>query len=242
MNVHIVDGAKSGRGGSDGFSLVELIAAVAIALLLMTLAAPVASDAMKSGARRAAAIELLNMCELARIEAISKARTVYLGFSNADFPIAQDRYRSMILFYRFDPNRAPSPIGSSSSVASKYIPIGKWQTLPEGITIRSQGRSAVNLADGGAGVTIKASDQFPKIDNETVIPAIAWNSTGMITQPAASGLRLYLYEGYHLNGQDNFSRNRDFFENSSSGAMFDEITFARFTGRARLKTNEYQPQ
>ncbi len=233
-----MEGPRKGVSDQLAFSLVELLAAVAIAVALLTLVAPIASDAMRFGARQGAVIKVLNLCDLARIEAISTSKTVYLGFADAQFPEEDSRYRAMLLFKDYT-----SPVdGPPPANPPKFVPLGKWELLPEGMSFRSQGASAINPTGGAHTVDVEPGEGIPGISAPMAIPVITWNSAGMISSPSQNALRLFLYEGFYQNGQDNFSRQASYFSKPSSDAPFDEIKFARFSGRARVESNRYEAQ
>jgi len=215
-----------------GFSMVEVLAAVAIAVLLMALLVPAFSGLSKAGSRKSAVIKVLNFSEFARVSALSNSGSVYLGFANKDFPAPDTdefAYKRMILFR----DRSEQLDGPAGPNPASFVHLGKWEALPQGISVFYDSTTPSAVGVGGHEVTIGTKDKFPSMPAGGTLMAIRWNSTGMIEVPSdPRAMQLMLYEGFFFNNQPNFTRNNDV--QSSSAGLFDQIRFSRFSGRAEL--------
>jgi len=207
---------------------VELLAAVAILLLLMALIGPAVAEMTQAGQRRAAVIKVLNLMESARITALSTSADTYLAFADETFPDQDEAFRKMILFRRGVPHLDGTP-----DAANEYRIIGKWESLPDGVSFYDEEGLRSVVGDNGYTVSFTADSQFPGLPNGGELKAIRWNETGMIEEPSdPAAMQLLLYEGYYFNGQPNFTRNAE--RQQSPLGLFDQIQLSRFSGRAQL--------
>lgn len=203
---------------SSGFSLLEMLTVIVIISILAAVSAPSLMQISNSAARKGAVNVLLNAFEQARVAALTSGTNTYVGFADENFPNSAMRYRAFIIFRNAQTDDPAS--------AGNYIPLTKWEPLPQKISIKTEPNSLVE------GYQLPLTDNsIPYYGNGATLPCLVFNSTGAIQQPADSDkLQLFIYEGFFANGQDNFTRNAQ----TSSGALFERITFSRFTGRAQL--------
>lgn len=200
------------------FSLLELLAVLLVIVILSAVAAPSLMQIANTAGRKGAVNVILNAFEQARVSALTSGTNAYVGFADDNFPDANLQYRAFIIFR--------SSTSDDPASAGNYIALTKWETLPKNISFKSENNSIV------AAYTLSLTDDsLPKLSSGTSLPCIVFNSTGAIQQPTNSNmLQLFIYEGFFSNGQDNFTRSAQ----SSATALFERITFSRFTGRAHL--------
>jgi len=213
---------KLARQELKGFTLVELIAVMGIIVIIMALLVPAVGTLVGSKGRQGALNRLIGTFDRARIAALETSGDVYIGFADSTFPVPEMRYRSYIIFRKRTETDTP-PAGPS---ASPYVFLTKWETLPQGISIKSEQLSLVG--NSGSLVTVSNTDSFPRISSGAV-PTIVFNASGAVAGPVESKfLKLLVYEGF-------YEGNRDVLTHSSG--LFDLITLSRFTGRARLEVS-----
>jgi prepilin-type N-terminal cleavage/methylation domain-containing protein len=214
-----------------GFTLIELLVVVTIIVVLSALSLPSLTGIAGSTGRKGAVNVLLNTFEQARAVALENSVNTYIGFADANFPDESLRYRAFIVFR----DRTEDDVPAAGAIgATDYVALTKWETLPRTISIKSEAQSVV----GDFYLTL-GDTSLPRVPTGTTIPVLAYNSTGAIQSGHTSAkLRLFIYEGYYLNNQDNFSRQKGFHESGS--ALFERITFSRFTGRAQLDVTTVQ--
>jgi len=214
---------------SRGFSLIEMLATVAIMALLTGLLVPTIGGLLDSGRRRSAIIKILNASEFARATALETGTNVFIGFATADFP-ASDSARGFP-FTRFITFRTKNPSIDTTVTASDYVLVTGWESLPSGISFGSVQRSALKASGQSNELTIAQSDGFPQMPDGGKLRVIRWDSLGMISQPTAGlDLMLYIYDGFFQNNQDNFTKRAQ----NPGQTLFDQIIFSRFTGRGRV--------
>lgn len=209
---------------AKGFSLIELLAVVAIIMMMMTLLLPSLSGWGSVAGRRGAVTIVMNTLEQARVAAVESGQDVYVGFAPSDFPDASMRYAGIIVFRK----------GSEEEInaGQPYVILKKWTRLPKNIAFK---RIDQSLVPSGAGV----GQEFPELANlvgsahssATKFPVVKFNSSGAV-EGGPSNLQLFLYEGYFANGQDNYTRNADI--QASAAGLFEKITISRYTGRVQL--------
>lgn len=226
---------------SSGFSLIELVVVIAILVIMMSLLIPAIGGFSSTFGRRGAVNILMNTFEQARVAALESGQTVYVGFANDQLPSSkQDMYYSSFIVFRdaTDEERDPNGDGNTSD-GQFYTVIKKWTPLPKNISFKRVNNSLVPLTGGNLSINYtnlnKALPASFQLSGD--IPGIAFNSAGTI-EGGSNPLQLFLYEGYFLNNQDNFTRNNAV--QQSAAGLFEKITFSRYTGRAQLDITTLQ--
>jgi hypothetical protein len=204
--------------------LVELLAVVAVILMMMGLLLPAMSGWGSVAGRRGAVTMVMSTLEQARVAALESGQDVYVGFAPVDFPEASMRCAGIMVFRK----------GSEEeSVAGKpYVILKKWTALPKNIAFKRVDQSLMPTSTADL-------PSFPDLSaamggayaNVTSFPVVKFNSSGAV-EGGSNPLQLFLYEGYYANGQDNFTRNAD--DQSGPSALFEKISISRYTGRVQL--------
>lgn len=207
-----------------GFSLLELLVVVAVMAVMMSLMLPSLAGFSSTAGRRGAVNVLMNTFEQARVAALESGQTVYVGFADENFPVADMQYAAFIVF------RDASD--EEKAAGRDYVVLKKWTRLPRNIAFKRLNSSLVPTTGG--------TTSFPNLKNELSsafsswtgsLPVLAFNSSGAVEQPN-SNLCVYLYEGYFSGGQENYTRNNDV--QKSAAGLFEKISLSRYTGRAQL--------
>ena len=211
---------KSRRPGRKGFSLVEVIAVIAIIVIMAGLLAPAIKGITASAGRKGAVNVLMNTFEQARAAALETGANVYVVLWKRQFP-AQDS----VLVVR--------DALEWNSGETGLVPLTRWVQLPKGILLYDPPKVAKNLfkADppSGFGFTSlpKSGGETPDL-NELAI--VKFTPMGTIQNPSdKDDCRLMIGEGFR--GADG---NETLVNSRKDAGLFDVITFRRFTGRASL--------
>lgn len=203
----------------SGFSLIELLAVMAVVALMTSLLLPSISGLSGTAGRRGAVNTLMNTFEQARVAALESGQKVYVGFADANFPIEDMRYNAFLVF------REATEEEKAQKPGENYVVLKKWTRLPKNVSIKRINSSLV--PENGAGQQFSGLNTvLPTTMQDDTFPAITFNETGAI-EGGSNPLQLFLYDGYYLGGQDNFTR-------SVNGGLFEKISFSRYTGRAQL--------
>jgi len=207
------------------FSLVELLVVVSIMAILAALSLPSIQNITGSTGRRGAVNVLLSTFEQARAAALESGANTYVGFADQNFPDETLRYRAFLVFRDRTEDDVPA---AGDPDATLYVPLTKWEALPRKISIKSEPLSIV-----GDYLLVLSDNSLPKLTGGQSLPVLAFNTAGGLQSVhSANKMRLFIYEGFYANGQDNFSRQAAF--QRSSAGLFERISFSRYTGRARL--------
>lgn len=216
---------------TSAFTLLELLIVITIMAVLLTLTLPSLTGISSTTGRKGAVNVLLNTFEQARAVALENSVNTYVGFADRNFPDESMRYRAFIVFRDRTEDDIPA---AGSSGAPQFVALTKWETLPRTISIKSESQSIV-----GDYLLTLTDESLPKLKKDDRLPVLAFNSTGALQQAhSAARLRLFIYEGFYLNNQDNFTRQAAF--QRSSAGLFERISFSRFTGRAQLDVTTTQ--
>ncbi len=212
---------------SQGFSILELLLVISVIAIMMSLLLPAVAGFSSTAGRRGAVNVLMNTFEQARVAALESGQTVYVGFADGDFPVADMKYAAFIVFR--DATEEEKTAGKS------YVVLKKWSRLPKNISFKRFNSSIVPES--------ASTSEFPALKNElssafsgwsTKMPIVAFNSGGAVELPSvpAKFLRVFLYEGYYADGRENYTRNKT--TQDSAAGLFEQISLSRYTGRAQL--------
>ncbi|MBU3664493.1 MAG: type II secretion system protein [Chthoniobacterales bacterium] len=115
---------KASSSGGEGFTLVELLIAVALVAILSSLLTPAIMGLLGVGGPRGGVSALAAALEQARFAAMQSGVSAYVGFPFSDPAIAADaRYSSFIVFR--DPREDEVTV----------VPISRWLRMPRGVYI-----------------------------------------------------------------------------------------------------------
>ncbi len=209
------------RPQSRGFTLVELLAVMGIMVIMTAFLIPALGSITGSKGRQGAINQLMGSFDRARVAALESSSDVTIAFADATFPVESMRYRSFIIFRP----RLESDIPSSAQPgANPSVFLSDWQTLPQGLSLKSEPSS---LVGNNTGSSFSVPGNFPMVGSGR-LPTVVFNSSGAIASPVDTFLQLLIYEGFHTSGRDVFT---------SPSPLFDKIVFSRYTGRARLEVS-----
>lgn len=193
--------------------------------ILAALSLPSIQNITGSTGRRGAVNVLLNTFEQARATALETGANTYVAFADRNFPDEALRYRAFLVFRDRTEDDVPA---AGEPNATVYVPLTQWESLPRKISIKSEPLSIVDDYR-----LVLPDNSLPKISAGQSVPVLAFNTAGGLQSVHnASKMRLFIYEGFFANGQDNFFRQAAF--QRSNAGLFERITFSRYTGRARL--------
>ncbi len=224
--------AIQGKYKRGGFSLIELLAVMAVIAIMTSLLVPAISGISSSSGRRGAVNTLMNTFEQARVAALQTGQNVYVGFADSSFPVADMQYAAFMVFRdATDEEKAAN--------SGPYVILKKWTKLPKNISFKRINNSIVPMSGGQtqfAGLNALLPGQYQILSEK--LPVMTFNSSGVI-EGGSSPLQLFLYEGYYTKSTDtdNFTRNA---QTQSTAGLFEKIAFSRYTGRAQLDITSLQ--
>lgn len=199
------------------FSLIELLAVIVIALILMGIVVPAFLDITKGQSVDLATREIGSKLKAVRTYAISQRQYTALVFITNQ-AVTSDRYS-------YKSYRActvePDTDGITWRWKQPWISDEKWDFLPTGVIIRSISTSLSAIAgsfESGVSNTVTSVEDSNVLSSTSSLPAIIFKPTGEI-----EGSRIYVTvgEGFFSNGSLNT-------QNTADNAM---ITLDQFTGR-----------
>lgn len=150
------------RQGLVGFTLVELLAVVAIMGMLAGVAA-VSLRGLRSPAIANAANEVASVMKSARQMAIASGRKTYVVFPIASNALTTNSFRSYAIFEEVPPGEATTQANAQGTYftnttnTSWFVPRTDWRTLPEGVVfcnLTADGTYSPLSGDGFDGMTI----------------------------------------------------------------------------------------
>jgi prepilin-type N-terminal cleavage/methylation domain-containing protein len=203
-------------GSSTGFSLVELLAVVAIVALIAALSFGGTSGFLSPAGRRGAVNMLLGAFEQARVAALESGQTVYVGFADLDFPVASMRYASFLIFRETSDDERAAGLGS-------YFILQRWTPLPRNVAFMKVKESLIPPAGGQSFPGLNAV--VPGSQRDETFPSLAFNGSGAI-EGATNPIELFLFEGYYAGERAVRTR--------KGTELFEKISFSRYSGRAQL--------
>lgn len=184
----ILTAGSDGRGRAAGFSLVELLAVVAIIGMLAGVAA-VSLRGLRTPALSSAANEVASAVKMTRQMAIASGRNMYLVIPVTSNGLTTNLYRSYAIFEEVPPGyemRTPDSTGAypvnptNAPAVSWFIPRTDWRILPDGVVfyglaIRTNAAAPADEREfGSLGQPEDRSDAFqPLYTNLTVRKASA---------------------------------------------------------------------
>ncbi len=173
-----------------GFSLIEMVAVIAILVTLMTAGITLLSG---TGAQsRKAGTDLISgLVEQARTRAITSRSKVLLAIAEpGDLPGGDERCR--IGMFRVDESTASPPVIT-------YVLLNRWQTLNTGIVLLPDESSPANAMNAPqVPVTYKAGNKDVTIN----VHAITFTSRGGLSYPEGSKpIELRIAEGGYRGGK-----------------------------------------
>lgn len=207
---------------AEGYSLVELLAVVAIVSLLAVLTVPALRGFADSVGRRGTVSLVMNTLDVARVAALESGRDVYVVLCRQAAP-EEDR---MLVLREAD------------TANGKYVPITKWIKLPKGMLFYdpSTGPGILDARVGGfdrtrSPISIPEDTSLPEGKGLVVMK---FNSRGQITYPSTGKLWLHISEGVR-----DRSGGEARAEKKEAGKLpFETIIIAKYTGRAQLNVGQ----
>ncbi len=204
---------------------------MAIIIIMTALLVPSISGYTSTTNRRAAVNILMNTFEQARVAALESGQKVRVAFADSNFPEVEMRYAAFMVF-RDATDEERDPAGDGSNNGPPYVILKKWTKLPKNISIKTNfGMGNIKTIASDPQTFTGLSALLPLAVQDESLPVLTFNSSGVI-EGGSNPLQLFLYEGYYLNGQDNYTRNATV--QSGVGGLFERITFSRYTGRSQL--------
>jgi prepilin-type N-terminal cleavage/methylation domain-containing protein len=198
----------------SAFTLIEMLAVVAIIAIMLTLIAPAVGNFGSTAGRKGAVNILMNTMEQARVAALESGREVHIVFWRRQFP---ERDAIMVV-------RDPDP----DSGTTTYEFLTRWIKMPKGVLLHDNQASNI-LKEDIAGFRL---GELPGNVNASEIGVLTFNGFGVVQSPPPSGERLMLFIADGVRGTDG---SEAVFRKETG--IFEIISLRRFTGRASLEVS-----
>lgn len=202
------------RRKHPGFSLLELLVAIVLIALLMTLIMPVTSSFSGSAARKGAVTLVMTTLEEGRILAIETGREVAVVFwkKNGSSNTAPDEADAMIVLRR-------------NENETGWEQMTRWIKLPYGVLFDSDDTASLILQNLPAA---EITSLLPGAPLSKDLGSVHFSPSGAVQWPVtASGLHITLTEGWR--GTDGM-----LLAHKKNSRNPEVISLARYTGRATL--------
>jgi len=204
-----------------GFSLIELLAVVAIMAVLATLLAPAMQGFTSPTGRKGAVIIVMNALEQARVSAIESNR------------------ESVVLFWKkngvagFPPDEPDSVmILRKDQTNTTWEPLTRWVKLPNGVLFHGEDTTSAILTNTVTTTSLSPSlpTPLPGSPATTNLRVVRFSTSGAVLSPSAPSSELYIAftEGQRNAGADTLAVKKQ-----KSGGL-EVISLARYTGRATM--------
>jgi type II secretory pathway pseudopilin PulG len=209
------------------FSLVELMAVIAIILILTSLLGPAINSMTSTAGRKGAVNTLMNTLEQARAAALETGANVYVILWQREFP-DQD---SLIV--------VRDPVEWNANEQGKdFIPLTKWIQLPKGVLLYSgKGKSIFGLGvpkslPSGALSQLKTGGSTP---SEGHVAVLQFGPSGTVQHPSGKlyNFPIIVSEGVRGTG----GTEAILADKKQKNGGFEIIRLRRFTGRASLEVS-----
>jgi len=201
------------------FSLVELLAVVAIISIMLAFIAPAIGNFGSTAGRKGAVNILMNTMEQARVAALESGRNVYIVFIQREFP---DRDAIVVL-------RDPEP---DAPAGTAYEQLTRFIQIPKGVLLYSGKAKSILNQSLPVGFN---SAQIPGVVPSGTISVLQFNGHGGIEFPTKKfELMLIVSEG--VRGLPDETAAVIAGKKEQFGG-FEIISLRRFTGRASLEVS-----
>lgn len=209
--------------GTNGFSLIEMLAVMAVIAVMMSLMAPAIRGFSDTAGRRGAVSVVMNTLEQARVAALESGNDVYVVLCRQATP---NEDRMMVL-------------RETEAGTGKYDQLTRWVTLPKGIILFDPTNGPISILDGGVGsfdrtrspVSIPEDSELPTGKGLVVMK---FNGSGQVAYPTTGKLWLHISEGVRdMSGAEARVGNK-----VANSLPFEIITMSKYTGRSQLDVTE----
>lgn len=209
------------RSKRSGYSLLELLVAMALMAMLMGLSVAAMMGFRTPGLRQGAISQLMGALDEARMSAIESGAAVYVAFADGAFPDAERRFRGFILYREFTAAEREA-LADNPPAAGEVKPLTRWQELPRGFYLDASVPTGL-LGNAGARVNPVG---LPGEEAELV--AVGFNRLGQVVAPLGSSPELAITEARYDSESDQMTAVQD----DDAGAFLIRIN--RLTGRLQL--------
>ncbi|MEI6033478.1 MAG: type II secretion system protein [Verrucomicrobiae bacterium] len=202
-----------------GFSLLELLAAVAVIALMASLVLPAVSGFSSAAGRRGAVNILMSTFEHARVAALEGGRPVHVILYRRNSP-----ERDAVMVVRDPEDGLPG---------SPFDCLTKWICLPPGVLLHDPGAPNILSQTLPAGFAAARLSPAPQLASGEAMNVVTFHESGGVDYPSGSTpcRQLYLSEGSRGAGGNEAAISD---RKKSQGSGFEVISLSRYTGRAQF--------
>jgi len=216
-------------------TLVELLAVMAIIVILIGLLGPAIKGISSTAGRKGAVNILMNTLEQARAAALESGTNVYVLLLRREFP------DSDVISVVRDPLLWKTSSKSSATLETNLVPMSKWIPIPQGVLLYKPDKgNTIFSAAIPSKLKAQIEDEVPGPGGKALkdvkdgdLALIWYTPSGLIRQPLAADARIVITEGVRdSSGMEARISNQK--EGQGVGGGFEVISLTRFTGRAQL--------
>lgn len=212
------------RARASAFTLVELLAVIAIVAALSVAGASMMSQMNGANVRqRAAAQEVASLVDQARSRAIASGEDHFLVLANGDSNFSKEQqYRAMAIYRRSADKNKP------------HQQITAWDVLPQGAAFHNMSGNVGSLKFSIKNVfdlSPSSPEKFPVDGTDLTVPYMTFSGQGAVTYPGTQPNEQYglvIFMGNYSGGKPVPTRMTE-----DGKPVLDVITISRFTGRVK---------
>lgn len=211
------------QSSHNAFSLIEMLAVMAVIAVMMSLLAPAIQGFSDTAGRRGAVSVIMNTLEQARVAALESGSDVFVVFCRQATP---DQDRMLVL-------------RETESGSGNYDQLTKWINLPKGVLLFDPSSGPASILDAGVGGFDRtrspvAIPQDSSLPTGKGLVALKFNGSGQVAFPSTGKLWLHISEGV----RDSSGSEARVGNKVANALPFEIITMAKYTGRAQLDVTE----
>lgn len=248
------------RSPAAGFTLIEMLLVMGIAVILTTLTALAVRGINSTSSRHAAVGNLMGLLEQARMVAISDGRATYVVFASVARGQTSIQDTSVLNATLWGRGYAlyEDPVLQDTSTKDNFVPVPRstWLSLPTGVAFKSDSSGdntppsvTASVRDANDPTTFFVTSRATGTQTSVKLPYVKFDATGEVVDyngnvvdATSPSLRVLLFEGTADSSSVEISTRRAAERSGADGKKYaiDEIVLKPTTGRAHYSLDPIQ--